>query len=386
MHARTKWLLAACCFVAGDAMAMQSRGALLSRFEADFGVTESLLGLVAPAGTVGFVVAIVLVGLLAGRLDVRRTMVVGAIAMATFLFTIALAPTYWLFLFALLAQGAAAGIFRAMDRPLLSHLYADRLGRVFVLYALAWALGAVTGPIIVSGVLLVASWEWVYVLIGLLFLPIVAVVWRSSPPSGWNEQPLERAALRELLSRPGIRGTLVGMALVGGIEGAIFTWLPYYALTIMDGAIAPLALSAYLLAYVPGRYLYARVIGSMPYLRLAILTTVLAVPALAAAVWTTSTVGLLVAAFLTGLLLSALFPLLSAYGVELAPAYSGPVSSLATAATYGGIAVVPTVMGVVAEGYSIDEAMWIPVGLAVLLVLVVWRMGTVSSGRDQSTA
>ena len=365
---------------------MQSRGALLSRFEADFGVTESLLGLVDPAGTVGFVVAIVLVGLLAGRLDVRRTMVVGAIAMATFLFTIALAPTYWLFLFALLAQGAAAGIFRAMDRPLLSHLYADRLGRVFVLYALAWALGAVTGPIIVSGVLLVASWEWVYVLIGLLFLPIVAVVWRSSPPSGWNEQPLERAALRELLSRPGIRGTLVGMALVGGIEGAIFTWLPYYALTIMDGAIAPLALSAYLLAYVPGRYLYARVIGSMPYLRLAILTTVLAVPALAAAVWTTSTVGLLVAAFLTGLLLSALFPLLSAYGVELAPAYSGPVSSLATAATYGGIAVVPTVMGVVAEGYSIDEAMWIPVGLAVLLVLVVWRMGTVSSGRDQSTA
>ncbi|MCU4751040.1 hypothetical protein OB919_03435 [Halobacteria archaeon AArc-curdl1] len=213
-----------------------------------------------------------------------------------------------------------------------------------------------------------------------LFLPIVAVVWRSSPPSGWNEQPLERAALRELLSRPGIRGTLVGMALVSGIEGAIFTWLPYYALTIMDGAIAPLALSA----YVPGRYLYARVIGSMPYLRLAILTTVLAVPALAAAVWTTSTVGLLVAAFLTGLLLSALFPLLSAYGVELAPAYSGPVSSLATAATYGGIAVVPTVMGVVAEQYSISEAMWIPVGLAVVLTLVVWQMGSASSGREHA--
>ncbi|MFP9192360.1 MFS transporter [Natronosalvus vescus] len=386
MTDRRRWLLAAFCFVAGDAMAMQSRGALLARFEADFGVSESLLGLVAPAGTVGFVAAIVLLGLLAGRLDVRLTMVVGAGAMVAFLFAIAVAPVYWLFLLALLAQGAAAGVFRAVDRPLLSHLYPERLGRVFVLYGLAWALGAVTGPVLVSVVLQVAGWEIVYVLLGLLFVPIVLAVWRAETPTEWDEEPLEVDALRSLLAKPEIRGTIAGMALVGSIEGAIFTWLPYYAGTFLEPTLAPLALSAYLLAYVPGRYAYAKAIDSVSYLRLSVVTAGLAIPLLAGVAWTRSSAGLLLAAFGAGLAISALFPLLSAYGVEVAPAYSGPVSALATAGTYGGIATVPVVMGVVAERWSIALAMWLPVVLAAGLTVVVWRLRAFPvDGRKKAT-
>ena len=166
MTRRRLWLGAAFCFVAGDGMAMQSRGALLSSFEGTFGVSESLLGLVAPAGTAGFVVAILVVGLAAGQVDVRATMLVGAVAMALAMFVTALAPVYALLLAALLAQGAAGGVFRGLDRPLLSHVYPDRLGRIFVLYSLAWSIGAVAGPVVVSAVLTVADWRLTYLQIG----------------------------------------------------------------------------------------------------------------------------------------------------------------------------------------------------------------------------
>ncbi|RQH02048.1 MFS transporter [Natrarchaeobius oligotrophus] len=364
-------------------MAMQSRGALLSSFEGTFGVSESLLGLVAPAGTVGFVVAILAVGMLAGRLDVRHVLVAGAATMALSLFAIAVAPVYALFLFALLVQGAAAGVFRAMDRPLLSHLYPDRRGRIFVLYALAWAVGAVVGPVVASAVLLVADWRAMYVFLALSIVPVIVAVLSLEPPS-WDERPLEREALAPLLSSSGVRTTLLALALAGGIEGTIFTWLPYYAGTFLDRTTANLALSAFLLAYIPGRYAYAKLVDSVSYLRLSLVTTALSIPAFALAIGWTS-VGMLAAIFCAGLLISSLFPLLSAYGVEIVPEYSGPMSALTTGAAYAGTAFVPFVVGVVAELTSIGVAMWIPVGLAVVLLVVIRAMPASADSAERAT-
>lgn len=383
MTKRKLWLGAAFLFVAGDGMAMQSRGALLSSFEGTFGVSESLLGLVAPAGTLGFVLAIVAVGLAAGRLNVRTTLLLGVVAMVLTMFALVVAPLYSVFLLALLAQGAAAGVFRGLDRPVLSHIYPDRLGRIFVLYALAWSIGAVSGPLLVSGVLWIAErspaiaalpsdeWRLTYLLLALWFLPVIAILWKLDAPTSWDETELDWTALKGLLEKPAIRGALLGMALVGGIEGAMFTWLPYYAGTFLERDLANASLSIFLVAYVPGRYVYSRLVETGAYLGISLVTAGLAIPTIALAL--SGTVGrwMLVAIFATGVLLSSLFPMLSAYGVEAAPAYSGPVSALTTAATYLGIATVPTVMGVVADVRTIQDAMWIPIGLTVVLVAVI---------------
>lgn len=77
------------------------------------------------------------------------------------------------------------------------------------------------------------------------------------------------------------------------------------------------------------------------------------------------------AVFLAGLFTSGFFPLISAFGVDTAPEYSGPVNAIATAGTYGGIAVAPVVIGVLAEQVGIVTAMIVPVGLAGVLVVVL---------------
>ncbi len=372
MDRRRPWLFAVFLFVFGDAIALQSRGALLASFESTFGVSEGVLGLVAPAGTVGFVLAVLAVGFLAGRLDARRTMLVAIAGTVACLLALAGAPGYWLLLFALFGQGTAGGVFRGVDRAVLSHLYPTRRGRVFALYSVAWALGAVAGPLVATGAVRVTDWRATYLLLAVWFLPVAALVARLEVPDDVGaERALSTADLRRLLGRPAILGAVAAMALTGGIEGAIFTWLPYYAGTFFDRTLANAALSAFLLAYVPGRLLCTWLIERVPYLALAGAVALVSVPTLAVAFGGTTGYPMLAATIAAGVLVSGLFPTLSSYGIDVEPAYSGPVNALTTGATYLGLAVVPTAMGAVAEARNIAVAMWTPAILAVALVGVI---------------
>ncbi|WP_101295553.1 MFS transporter [Halegenticoccus soli] len=372
MDRRRAWIIAIFLFVFGDAVALQSRGALLASFEAEFGVSEGLLGLVAPAGTVGFVLAVLAAGLLAGRLDARRTMLVGTAGALAGLLLLAGASDYRVLLLALLVQGTAGGVFRGIDRAVLSHLYPTRRGRLFSLYSLAWAIGAVAGPLVVTGALRVADWRATYLLVAAWFVPVAALVARLDVPDDLGgERTLSLAALRRLLRRPAVLGAGAAMALTGGIEGAVFTWLPYYASTFFDRTLANAALSVYLLGYVPGRLLYTWLVERVSYLSLVGVVSLLAVPVLAAAFAATTGYPMLAATFAAGVLVSGLFPTLSAYSVDAEPAYSGPINALTTGATYLGLAVVPTAMGVVAEARGIGAAMATPAFLAAALVAVV---------------
>lgn len=195
----------------------------------------------------------------------------------------AVSPLYAVFLIALLAQGAAAGAFRGIDRAVLSHLHSARRGRIYAAYALVWAVGAVLGPQLVSGVLVVADWRAVFVVIALCFLPTILIASRTELPSMDAERSLSRSALRELLQRRSVIGACVGIMLVGAIEGILFTWLVYYASSFYEPTTANLLLSVYLLAYMPARLGYTFLIDRVPSLLLVLATAIPTIPALAVA-------------------------------------------------------------------------------------------------------
>lgn len=379
MEPRTRWTVTIFAFVALDAASLQVRGALLPQFEAAFDVSPGLLGLVAPAGTAGFFLTVLVVGLAAGRIRVHRTLLVGVLGAGTFLLAMSGAPVYPVFLGALVFHGVSLGGVRALDRALLSHLYPDRRGRVFTLHSLAWAIGAVSGPAFAALVMWVADWRAVFVLLGLGFLPVALSI-RSLPlPDRMeNERPISLDGAADLVRDPVILGMTGALLLVGGIEGAIFTWLPYYAGTSLPAALAPLALSAYLLAYVPGRVAYTVLAERVGYAPLSLGLVVPAIPAMYVALVATEGYAMLAAVFVLGLFTSGQFPLLSAVGVEAASEYSGPVNAISTSATYVGMAVVPTVMGAITGVYGIAVAMFVPVALVVgaaLLIAATWLVG-----------
>lgn len=362
------WTAALFLFVFGDAIAMQARGPILPHLEEAFRASEAALGLVAPAGTVGFVGAVVVTGFLAGRLRMRWMLALAAVGVACALLVMAASPLYAVFLLALFAQGSAAGAFRGLDRAVLSHLHAARRGRVFTAYALVWAVGAVLGPQLVSGVLAVADWRAAFVVIACAFLPTIVVASRTDLPSMDAERSISPSALRELLRRRSVIGACTGMALVGSVEGILFTWLVYYASGFYGTTAANLLLSTYLLAYVPARLGYTFLIDQVPYLALVLAATLPTIPALAVAFSGRSGPALFLAVFVAGMGLSSGFPTLSAYAVEAAPEYSGPLNALTNGATYAGIGIAPAVVGVLAELYGIGRALWLTVAFAAALV------------------
>jgi len=369
---RQRWTLAIFTFVVGDAIALQMRGAVLPRVAADFDVSEALLGLVAPAGTLGFLLAVLAVGLAAGHLPVRRTMLGGIGVAMVALISMAVAPIYVLFLGFLLVQGTADGVGRALDRPALSHLYPAQRGRTFNLYAMAWAVGGASAPILANVVIAVASWRFVFPIVAALFVvPVVLLARSGDLEPAANERSLTVSRLRAVLQDPAILGMAVALVFSGGVEGSIFTWLPYFASERVTESQANLLLSAFLFTYIPARAVYGLVIERFDYLVVTLVLAVLSVPLVYLA-FTTAAVAVFVPAILaTGVLVSSFFPTLSAFGVDEHPEYSGPVSAIATGANYLGMSLFPAAIGVLGGYVGIGRALSLLAGAFVLLATVI---------------
>ena len=379
MNARTRWTVVVFSFVACHGVVSQTRGPLLASFEQSFGLSAGLLGAVAPAATVGLLLAVLLVGMNAGRLRVRTALLAGVGLTLASLVSLALVQSYWVLVGSFLLQGIGIGVVRALDRPLLGHLYPEGRGRVFNLYALTWAVGATIGPLFVNWVLSVTDWRMTFLFLVLPLVPVVFVLWRTTPPREMhNEQQLSLSATRRLLSRPAVLGMAAALVISGSIEGTMFAWFAYYAGEFVPRARANVLLSGFLVAYIPGRLLYSHLCDRLSPLNLVLALAVVGVPvsglAFTARSWPTLAAG----ALALGFVVAGFFPTLSAFGINSASEYSGPVNAIATGANYVGITAAPLVVGLVAERFDIVDGMRLLVpamaGLVAVLALTRWRV------------
>ncbi|WP_188883938.1 MFS transporter [Halarchaeum grantii] len=377
MSARRRWTAAVFGFTVGDALALQVRGALVPSLQRAFDVDPALLGLVAPAGTVGFLCTVLLAGAAAGRLDVRRTVLAALAVASVALLAMSAAPAYGVFLAFLFVQGSADGVVRGLDRPVLAHFYPEQRGRIFNVYGLVWAVGAAAAPLVVVAVLAVGNWRWVFAVLSVAFVPAAVLVARAGPPSiETGERALSRERLAALLRDRRILGVLLALVCSGGIEGCLFTWLPYYASGFLPEAYANVLLSAYLVAYVPGRALYGAIVGRVDPLALVAVLGAVTAPALYVAFTASGTVAVVAAVLVVGLCVCGLYPTLSAFGVNVAPAYSGPVNALTTGANYLGLSLAPAAVGVLASATSVGTALSSLVAPAVGVVAVALALRT----------
>jgi fucose permease len=371
---RRAWTTVLFLAIGISGVSLQARGALIPSFQTTFHVSESELGLLTPLGTIGFVGPVVVVSSLAGRLDMKRALVIGLVTTSAGLILIGRAPNYVSLLGFVALQSAALGIVRALDRPILSHLYPENRGRIFNLETMTWAVGATLGPFLVTWVLSVGEWRLTYYALGVVLLPVAAFAWRLEFPADVvSEQSLTRGDVRPLITNSTILGMGLALVLVGGIESTFFTWFTYYATGFLERSSANLALSVYLAGYVPGRLGFGLLADrvSPPD---AVLVAAAVVAGLLVALFGTGGLDRLpffAVTFAVGLLVSGFFPLLLTWGIEVAPAYTGPVNAFALVSTQVGFFVVPATVGVLADLYSIESAMLVQVVLAVVLVVML---------------
>jgi len=376
---RRLWTLVIVLFVALEGLGLQMRGPLLPILEAEWGIGKGVQGLVSPAGTLGFAVTVLAVGAIAGRIDTQRYFLGGIVITAVGVLGMALAPVFIAYLGLLVVRGLGTGISRGLDRPLLGHLYPNARGRVFNLYDMAWAVGAAAGPAVLSLAVALGDWRYAYVGLAVAFGVVAALVWRLETPDIDAEEALDVAGALELFRTPAVGATVVALVFHTGLEGAMFLWLPTFGGEIanLSATRANLLLSAFVVAYIPGRLVYTLIAERVPYGPLVIGLEVLIVPVFVWTFFLADGVAVFAGVVVLGALVSGIFPTLLAFGTQAAPEYSGPINAVSTSVASVSLALVPVAMGALAELTSIRTAMWIPLAMTVLVaptVLVARRV------------
>lgn len=354
---RAGWTVAVFAFVALEGAVLQMRGAVVPALRATFDAPASLVGLVAPAGTAGFVVTVALAGALAGRLGARRLLFVGVVGAGAGALAMGLAPSFALFLGALLVRGAFGGAGRGSDRPILSHLYPEARGRLFGYYDTTWAVGAAVGPLAVAAALRVGDWRLAYGVVAALFAPVAALVAFLPTPDVVGDDPFDVAAALRVVRDPGVATMAVGLFLAVGVEGGLFTWLTTFAGARLPDSLRAASLSVLLVAYVPGRLLAGRLVDRTGPLRLSAALAAGSFLALAYTLVVAEGLAVLVGLFAVGATLSGQFPTLLTHATERVPEHSAPVNALSQVVGAAGIAAVPFAMGFVVEGRGVGAAM-----------------------------
>ena len=385
---RRAWTVCIFLYVALLGVALQLRGALLPSFATTFDVSESALGLLSSAASIGFVVAIFAVGLSVSRIDIRRFLLAGIVSLAAIYWLMAWAPTYWTLVAIITIGGVFRGVLHGLDRPLLSHLYPDRRGRIFNVEDMVWAAGATAGPLLATAAIAVDGWRLAYLLLGFGFIPLFVLVWRLGLPEGIeNERALSLDEIRPLFTQPVVASMSLAMLLLAFVESGIFTWLPYYAGQSLPRSVANLALSAYLATYIPGRIFFGWATDRFGNLDLVLGSAVVAVGALYVGFVLTSGYAMLATVLVIGFLVAGMFPTLLAWATNAFPQYSGPMGAVALGTSSLGFLIFPATMGVVAEWYDVGVAMQLLVAVMAALALVMaairLRTGSAAASRAE---
>ncbi|MFB6075295.1 MAG: sugar MFS transporter [Haloarculaceae archaeon] len=375
---RRLWTATVFATMAVTGMAMMARGPVIPHLRDTYLAPEWQLGLIAPAGMVGYLLVVALVGFGAGHLEPRRFVALGLAGSGVSLLAMGAAPLLGVFLLAIVVRGTMNGVVRGLNRPIVSHFYPENRGRMYSYYDMIWALGAMGGPVLVVAAVAVGSWRLAYyALAGVMFL-LAAIVWLLDAPAvETDEEPIDRAELRELFARPEVLAMLVAMFFGTGVEGGLFTWLPTYADGELPATLAGVTLSVMVAGYVPGRFLYGRLAERVGYVRLLVVVLALLVPAFAGTFLLADGLWLLAGVAVIGALISGVYPLLISYATDAAPQHSGPVTAIAAVSSSLGVGIVPALMGGVISGADAGLAMQlllVPIGIS-LVVLVVARVG-----------
>ena len=358
------------------AAAGQARGPLLKPIQDTFLVSKSVLGLIAPATMIGFIVSVLTIGMTTGRINIRKFLLIGTGLSFIFLILLGSSPFFFLLLGFFFVSGISGGLTTALGPPILSHMHNKRRGWIFNRYEMVWAIGAASGTLFVNLILVVfGSWRLAYFLLSLGFVPIFLLLLKIRlPPDMKREKALSLKDLKSVGKHPAVFGMALGIAINAGVEGSFFTWLAYYMTQFFPESIANLIFAGYFAAYIPGRLIYGRLSEKIDYTKLIFFNSVIIVFLLFMAFVVTSGAAMVACILVIGFLISGNFPTLLAIGTNARPEHSGPINGIARSASALGISLFSALIGIIADLSSLRNGMQILIFLMIAVSVIIFAI------------
>ena len=283
--------------------------------------------------------------------------------------------SFTLFLAAIVLLGSGAAILQVAGNPLMRDVSAEgKFARNLSLAQFVKAIGSLTGPLlpVIAARYFGASWKVIFPIYSVaLLITLIAAGTLKLPPT---QDGTTAATLRScfgLLRNPYILVMTCGIFLYVGAEVSVSAGIPLFLkerFGLEISRVGLLGTGLFFMALTTGRFCGGLILNWVKPAPFLIATSVFSLAGLAAIFVPVGSVAA-VGFFATGLGFANVFPLIFSTALEHMPERGNEISGLLVTAIVGG-AVLPLIMGVVADHSSVRTSLCVPIA-AILYVFVL---------------
>jgi fucose permease len=330
-----------------------------------FSVPIDALGLLLTASVIGYMISSFLNGPMIARMGVGRVLSASCALTGTALIGYTLVPQWWMMALLGIFAGLGAG---AIDAGLNTYAAAHFSEGLMQWLHASWGIGVTLGPIIMTIALTsMDSWQVGYRIVGVFQLALAVCfvltlgMWiQKGQPEG-SQEPKRltdyKTPMLETMRQPRVWLSAMLFFLYVGAETSLGTWT-YSLLTESRGvgtAVAGFFAGSYWFAFTIGRAtagLFAKRLGVHLLVLGGLLGAILGVGLL---IWNPSESANVLAVSLIGLSIAPIFPaMMSGTSWRVGDQFAANTIGMQMAATGFGMAVIPSLMGILARRLSLE--------------------------------
>jgi fucose permease len=332
---------------------------------ADFSIPLDAIGMFLIAGVSGYMTSSFLSGYLLSRVGVGRILVVSCFLTGMALIGYTLVPQWWMMVMMGVLAGLGAG---AIDAGLNTYV-ASHFGEGLMQWLHAsWGVGITIGPILMTlGLTVYNSWRFGYQVVGGFQIALAACfiltlsLWGRNQVSTGSKAEKKltdyKTPMRETLRQPAVWLSMLLFFFYVGGETSLGTWT-YTLLTESRGVDTTLAgffAGSYWFTFTIGRIAAGMVARRVGVNRLVMGGLVGALLGAVLLIWNPSEIANVVAVAIIGLSIAPIFPaMMSGTRLRVGDHFAANTIGMQMAATGFGMAVIPSLMGVLAQRISLE--------------------------------
>ncbi len=354
----------------------------------DFGVPLDAVGMLLVASVIGYMTSSFLSGALVARLGVGRLLAISCTLTGIALVGYTLVPQWWMLVSLGVVAGLGAG---AIDAGLNTYAAAHfNEGLVQWLHA-SYGIGITIGPIIITtAITTFDSWRFGYrVVAGFQLLMALAFVltlsWWRDQQANTDDSPREKrltdykTPLAETIRRPRVWLSVALFFLYVGAEVSLGIWA--YSLLTESRGVAPgvagLLTGSYWATFTIGRILaglYAKRVGINLLVQASVGFALFGALLLW---WNPFPLANLLAVTIVGFAIAPIFPaLISGTSARVGAHYAANTIGMQMAVTGLGASLIPSLMGVLADRFSL-EVVPVVLSLLFLTLFILYRIAMI---------
>jgi fucose permease len=332
---------------------------------ANFSIPLDAIGMFLIAGVSGYMTSSFLSGYLLSRLGVGRILAASCLLTGVALIGYTLVPQWWMMVMLGVFAGLGAG---AIDAGLNTYV-ASHFGEGLMQWLHAsWGVGITIGPILMTlGLTAFNSWRFGYQVVGGFQIALAAgfvltlSLWSQNQVSAGSELEKKltdyKTPMRETLRQPAVWLSMLLFFFYVGGETSLGTWT-YTLLTESRGVDTTLAgffAGSYWFTFTIGRIAAGMVARRVGVNRLVMGGLVGALLGAILLIWNPSEIANVVAVAMIGLSIAPIFPaMMSGTRLRVGDHFAANTIGMQMAATGFGMAVIPSLMGVLAQRISLE--------------------------------